>query len=79
MSEQYSKVEIVTPPLDAERWGALIFKALFNVALMTLLLWWLVATWTPELGLTYWELVLPVVVVRFLFGHGGVSARTLDK
>ena len=79
MAEQYIKAEIVKPAMDAEKWLELIFAALFMVALTTLFGWWFFASWFPEFGLTYWQLVLPVVTIRLLFGSTGVRARVLKK
>lgn len=36
------------------------------LAILVLLVWWFFAAWFPELGITYWQLVLPVYVYRAL-------------
>lgn len=60
------KVEIVraNPPFA---FG--LFIALFGLAFRTLIVWWAVAVWFPEYGLTYWQLVLPVYAFRVLIGR----------
>lgn len=69
MSETYIKAEIVRPKWSKEEWFEKIFASLFNLALITLVLFWFVASWFPHLGLTYWQLVLPVFVFRSLVGR----------
>lgn len=68
MKEQYVKAEIVRPkrPLP-EQFGALLGD-LALLAFRVLIVWWFFAAWFPELGLTYWQLVLPVYAVRALVG-----------
>lgn len=77
MSEHYSKVEIVTPKWTSDKWVTKIFGALFGIALKTLVVWWFFAAWLPELGLTYWQLVLPVYAIVVLFPASGIRARIL--
>lgn len=52
---------------------------LFLPAFRTLIIWWFVAAWFPELGLTYWQLVLAVYAARCIFGNPGVIPRVLKK
>lgn len=40
----------------------------FVLALRTLVVWWAVAVWFPQLGLTYWQLILPVYAFKMLTG-----------
>lgn len=65
-SESYTKVEIIRPKFTPEDWTKKIIQLLITLALTTLLVWWFFTAWLPELGLTYWQLVLPVFVVRQL-------------
>lgn len=66
MPETYIKAEIVRPKWTPEEWFAKILTALLNLALITLIVFWFFASWYPELGLTYWQLVLPVYAIRNL-------------
>jgi len=63
------QVEVVNPKLNAsEAWGR-ILGSLFGLAYRVLFIWWALAVWYPELGLTYWQLILPVYAVRMLVGR----------
>lgn len=42
------------------------FSALFTLSYRTVFVWWAVAVWFPELGLTYWQLVLPIYAACLL-------------
>lgn len=66
MSESYIKAEIVRPKWSPEDWFTKILGAILSLALITLVLFWFVASWFPQLGLTYWQLVLPVFAFRLL-------------
>ena len=79
MSEQYTKVEIIERKWNAEDWGTNLFAYLLSLAVLTLITWWFFATWFPELGYTYWQLVLPVFVFRALISRKGISPRKIDK
>ena len=61
------KVEIVIPAVSKERAPRTLVRLLFGLALRVLVVWWFVATWFPELGLTYWGLVLPVWIASWVF------------
>lgn len=69
MSESYIKAEIVRPKWSPEEWAAKIIGAFLSLALITLVMFWFFASWFPELGLTYWDLVLPVFAFRGLISH----------
>jgi hypothetical protein len=69
MSESYIKAEIVRPKWSTEDWFTKILTGIVGLALVTLIVFWFVATWFPELGLTYWQLVLPVFTFRMLTSH----------
>lgn len=75
MPESYIKAEIVRPKWTAEVWAEKIIGAVIGIALITLVVFWFVATWFPEWGLTYWQLVLPVFTLRLLFGHGAIGRQ----
>lgn len=60
------QVEVVDPKYSAEDFFTKLFVSLFVLAIRVLFVWWAVAVWFPELGLTYWQLVLPVYAVRML-------------
>lgn len=68
MSETYIKAEIVRPKSTLEGTITDLLTGLLVLAMRTLIIWWVVAVWFPELGLTYWQLVLPVYAVRALIG-----------
>lgn len=61
------KVEVVVPTPPTKRALGIILNSLFGLALRTLLVYWFFSSWFPTLGLTYWGLVLPVYIARFLF------------
>ncbi|SDK80376.1 hypothetical protein [Arthrobacter sp. ok362] len=69
MSESYIRAEIVRTKWSPEDWFARTIGAFLSLALITLVLFWFVAAWFPELGLTYWQLVLPVFAFRFLISR----------
>jgi hypothetical protein len=71
------KVELVTPvPAPKKAWRSLI-KLLFGLALRVLFVFWFVSSWFPELGLTYWGLVLPVYIAMWIFRPP--SARQISE
>ena len=73
MSEQYTKVEIIRTPWNAERWATNILTAVLNLALATLIVWWFTTAWFPEKGWTYWQLILPVFVAKLITGRGEIG------
>jgi len=75
MSESYIKAEIVRPKWTAEEWFAHLFGGIISLALRTLVVWWFFAAWYPELGLTFWQLVLPVYAVRMLLVHSPIGRQ----
>lgn len=70
------KVEIVRAEMG---FVASLFSTLFMIAFRTLFVWWAVAVWFPEFGLTYWQLVLPVYAVRMLLGSGEIRRTFKPK
>lgn len=61
-----TQVEIIKPELTtAENFGILAGTLLW-LAFRVLIVWWAAAVWFPELGLTYWQLILPVYAFRVL-------------
>lgn len=69
MSESYIKAEIVRPKWSPEEWFARVIGAFLGLALITLVVFWFFASWLPELGLTYWQLVLPIFAFRMLISR----------
>lgn len=69
MSESYIKAEIIRPKWSTEDWFAKIIGAFLGLALITLVVFWFFASWLPELGLTYWQLVLPIFAFRMLISR----------
>jgi len=72
------QVEIVKPARSIPEGLGELLGSLFGLALRVLIIWWAVAVWFPEAGLTYWQLVLPVYAVRALIG-GRPQFRQLHK
>lgn len=79
MSEQYIKAELVTPKWTGTKWAGNVLSILFMTAFRTLIVWWFIAAWFPELGLTFWQLVLPVYAARMIFGNPAHMPRQLTK
>lgn len=75
MSETYIKAEIVRPKSSLEDTITDILTGLLVLAMRTLIIWWAAAVWVPDLGLTYWQLVLPVYAVRALVGRGPLGRQ----
>ena len=69
MAEQYIKTEIVRPKRPIEDHIGTIVGGLLFLAFCVLIVWWFFATWFPQLGFTYWQLVLPVYAFRILNGR----------
>ena len=75
MPESYIKAEIVRPKWTPEVLVEKIIGAVLSIALITLVVFWFVATWFPQLGLTYWQLVLPIITLRLLIGRGPIGRQ----
>lgn len=75
MSESYIKAEIVRPKWTPEVWVEKIVGAIMSIALTTLVVFWFVATWFPQWGITYWQLVLPVFTFKLLTGRGPIGRQ----
>ena len=69
MPESYIKAEIVRPKWTTEVWVEKVIGAFMSLALTTLVVFWFVATWFPQWGLTYWQLVLPVFAFKLITSH----------
>lgn len=67
------KVEVVRAEMG---FVGSLFCILFVLAFKTFFVWWAAASWFPQFGLTYWQLVLPVCVLPMLFSHGHEIRRT---
>lgn len=63
------QVEVVHPKLSGSEAWTRIVGSLLGLAYRVLFVWWALAVWYPELGLTYWQLILPVYAVRMLIGR----------
>ena len=77
-TENYTKVEIVKPVKDYNP-VANFLSALLIMALRVLVVWWAVASFFPELGLTYWQLILPVYALRMLVSPPLGEVLTLPR
>lgn len=79
MSESYIKAEIVQPRPTVDAWVIKLLTGLLNLATAVLIIWWFFAAWFPELGLTYWQLVLPYYAARLVFSGRTFTPRLLTK
>lgn len=61
------KVEIVNPAPSSKKAWYILLQALIGLNLRVLIVFWFVASWFPELGLTYWALILPVYIAMWIF------------
>jgi hypothetical protein len=77
MSESYIKAEIVRSKLSTPEAFGKILGWLGGLATRVLVVWWFFAAWFPELGLTYWQVVLPVYAVRMLVTSNAILGRPL--
>ena len=73
------QVEVVKRPFTRNEGIAYIPAGALSLALRVLVVWWFFATWFPQLGYTYWQLVLPVFAVRFMLSGFAWHPRRLDK
>lgn len=63
-------VEIIErKPDDTETAARLLTTVFLRWPLMVTLTWWFFAAWFPQLGITWWALVLPVVAFRVLISR----------
>lgn len=75
MSESYIRAEIVRPKLSVPELFGQLFGSLAGLAIRVLIVWWFIAAWFPQFGLTYWQLVLPVYALRVLIGHSPIGRQ----
>lgn len=74
--------EVITKPSPVEviepRDGVVssLFLTVGLLCIRTFFVWWAVAVWFPQFGLTYWQLLLPVYAVRMLVGDGPRRRRS---
>jgi hypothetical protein len=61
------KVEIVNPAPEPRKSWRLLLQLFIGLNLRVLFVFWFVASWFPELGLTYWALILPVYIAMWIF------------
>lgn len=77
------KVEIVSPVHKGlpktEWWAKLIVGLLIALPIKTLLVFWFVATWFPQLGITYWQLLLPVYLAGIIFRPFSFKGRFIPE
>lgn len=79
MKETYSKVEIVRPARPAAEQFGIFLGGVFWLAFRVLIVWWALAAWFPELGITYWQAILPVYAIRMLVSNQTIVGRQLTK
>ena len=79
MPETYIKAEIVQPKRPMPEHVGKFLAGLLVLAFRVLIVWWFLAAWFPELGITYWQAVLPVYAARMLFGNMSILPRRLDN
>lgn len=70
------KVELVRPYTQRQFWNE-FFGSFVGMGIRVLFVWWAVAAWFPELGLTYWQLILPVYAFRMLTVTAPFRGRTI--
>ena len=70
-----TQVEVVNPNLTGSEWFGRVISGMFLLAYRILFIWWAVAVWFPEIGLTYWQLVLPVYAARCLLGSDAIRRQ----
>lgn len=75
MAESYIKAEIIRPKWSLDDFATNLFSGLLALALRTLVVWWFFTAWFPELGLTYWQLILPVYAVRMLIVNSPIGRQ----
>lgn len=61
------KVEVVAAAPSSITYA--IFVSLFALAYRTLFVWWALAVFFPEWGLTFWSLLLPVYALHVLISQ----------
>lgn len=66
------QVEIVNPKLSKPETIGHLIVGFMSLAIRVLFVWWAIAAWFPEYGLTYWQLVLPVYALRVLVVPGTI-------
>ena len=79
MKETYSKVEIIRPHRPAAEQFGMFIANLFLLAFRVLIVWWALAAWFPELGITYWQAILPVYAIRCLVSSQTIIGRQLSR
>lgn len=72
------KVELVSPAPAPHKAWRLLLQLLFGLMLRVLIVFWFFASWYPELGLTVWQLILPVYISMWIF-RGVTSRQISDK
>jgi hypothetical protein len=68
-----TQVEIVNPKLSGKEAVERLIGSLLGLAYRVLFVWWAVAVWFPDLGVTYWQIILPVYAVRMLIGNASIK------
>lgn len=68
-----TQVEVVNPKLTGKEAAERLISSLLGLAYRVLFVWWAVAVWFPELGITYWQIILPVYAVRMLIGNAEIK------
>lgn len=79
MSQPIIQAEIVRPPRPAAEQFGVFLGGLFWLAFRVLIVWWALAAWFPELGITYWQAILPVYAIRCLVSNQAIIGRQLTK
>ena len=79
MSQHIIQAEIVRPHRPAAEQFGTFLAALFWLAFRVLIIWWALAAWFPQLGITYWQAILPVYAIRCLVSSQTIIGRQLTK
>lgn len=76
------KVELVTPAPEPKKAWSFLLQMIFGLLIRVLIVFWFVASWFPELGLTFWGLILPVYIAGWIFKFPQarqISAKNLRR
>lgn len=79
MGQHVIQAEIVRPLRPAAEQFGVFLAALFWLGFRVLIVWWALAAWFPELGITYWQAILPVYAIRCLVSSQTIIGRQLTK
>ena len=71
------QVEVVLKKLTPKQYRAQLTARAIMLAIRVLVVWWAAASFFPELGLTYWQIILPVFALRALILPNGKFEKVI--